>query len=138
MNKWQIICPTAAAALVGLFMMPTAVKRYKMYRDDSITYTARCAAWDLEQQTNSTLLVSITPELKTTLAAFLTTPGAYRDTFRFGDDPAPAGDGTATYRIYIRNFDDDCIALRLKHDPQLKKFHILGFRHPAVWPDPPH
>src|ERR1044071_5266756 len=112
MNKWQIMCPVAAMVLVLLMMTPKAVSRYKMNHRDSITYSTRCVAWDLERQTNSTLLVSISPELKKTLDAFLTTPTAYVETFRFGDEPAPVGDGTATYRLYIRNFNDDCIALR--------------------------
>jgi hypothetical protein len=137
MNKWQIICPLAAVVLFLLLAAaPRAVSRYKMHRMDSITTAVRCVGWDLEQQTNSTWLAVVTPELKKTLENFLTTPSCYIETLRFGDASASARDRAAIYDLYIKNFDDACMSLKLKYDSKLKKFHVLGFQHPAIWPDP--
>jgi hypothetical protein len=123
-------------ALFVLMLVPKAVSRYKMNRQDAITFSTRIVAWDLESQTNSARLVSLSPTLRNALNELLTTPTAYDETFRFGDEPAPGGDGTATHRLYIRNSKEDCIALRLKYNSKLKKFHVLSFWHPAFWPDP--
>lgn len=135
MNKWQLICPVAAVVLVLLLASPIYVRRVRMQRRDAITWGAICAGRDLQLQTNSTLLVSMPPRLEQALKEFLTTPSAYLDTIRFGDEPPPIGDGTATHRVYIRNFKEDSIALRLRYEPKLKKFHVLGFWQANSWPE---
>jgi hypothetical protein len=136
MNKWQIICPVALMALFVLFSTPAAIRRHNMNRRDRIAFSTHGVARELEATTNSMLLVSLTPALKQALGQFLTTPTRYDDTFRSGDEPAPVGDGTATHRLYMRNHKDDYLTLRLKYDPKLKKFQVLGFWNPTLWPDP--
>jgi hypothetical protein len=134
MNKWQIICPLVAMALfVGVLFFPTPA-RIDRQRKERVILQAVSIARDLEYHTNSTLLAEVSPQLQEALKQFLTTPTAYRDTFQSGDEPAPIGDGTATHRVYIRNFNDEILALRLRHDPKLKKFHVLSFSHPTSWP----
>jgi hypothetical protein len=135
MNKWQIICPAGAVVLLLLLTAPAYVKRIRMHRQDVIIENAIWVARDLESKTNSDLLDRIPPRVQQELSSFLTTPTAYVETLRFGDEPPPLGDGTATHRVYIRNLDDKFIALRLRYDSNLRKFHLLGFWHPDSWPE---
>jgi hypothetical protein len=137
MNKWQIICPVALMALFAVTLVPRAIKSQRSRVSEGIAFTTLSVAWDLETKTNSALLVSISPALKQALDEFLTTPGAYREALRRGDEPAPVGDGTATHRVYMGNVNDQYLALRLRYDQSLNKFHVVGFWQPKSWPDKP-
>ena len=92
-------------------------------------------AQDLEAKTNSTYLASMPGLLRQALVEFLTSPGAYLQTARPGDEPPPVGDGQATYRLYLRNSANQCLAMRLRYDRGLQKFDVIGVWHPTVWPE---
>ena len=131
MNKWQIICPVVGLALFAMFVF----RSHGPSTQERIAMSTRWLAQDLQPKTNSALLVSITPALNQALREFLTTPTAYVETYRDGDEPGPIGDGAASHRVYMRNEKDQIVALRLKYDQKLKKFHFLGFWRPTSWPD---
>jgi hypothetical protein len=135
MNKWQIICPVAAMGIFLLLAIPRYANRMHMAHEDAITWRAYCAGRELERTTNSTLLASIDPQLHEVLVRFLTTPSEYEDVVYKGDETPPLGDGTATHRLYLSNADGQWIALRLRNDPALGKFQVLGCYTPTNAPE---
>ncbi|MFA6544262.1 MAG: hypothetical protein WCS99_07540 [Limisphaerales bacterium] len=123
MNKWQIICPLTAMAIVGLvvaWLQPYGQRKASRYLEVQALQTG----WDLVKTTNSPQLVRIGPGLEGRLASLLhTNAGVFK--VLLGDEPSPIGNGKASCRLILTNAAADSFGIRLRADSG--KFHVLGY-----------
>ena len=86
MNKWQIICPLAAIAIVAtVFAVVSGSNHHRYY----VYAQTRMIGQELIATTNSTRLVQIGPGLQKRLSEFLVSPAGVAGVisrFRFLDD----------------------------------------------------
>jgi hypothetical protein len=123
MNKWQIICPVTALALVAIFGLVSLGRReHRAY----VIAQTRMIGVELTRGTNSPWLAEIKPALRARLAEFLTSKVAVAEVLP-GDEPAPVGDGTACSRLILSNNVGERIGIRLQQDAGPERFHALGF-----------
>lgn len=126
MNKWQIICPLAALALVsvpaaiGLLRQPTLAHR------GYVKGQTHTIGLDLCRSTNSARLVRMPPALRDRLSHFLRSPAGVAGV-SLGDEPAPLGDGTACSRLVLSNASGARFTVRLRQEPGPEHFYVLGF-----------
>jgi hypothetical protein len=73
------------------------------------------------------------PELERRLSGFLVSTGRV-EAVRFGDEPAPIGDGKASSRLYLINGNHERLALRLTLETKGGGFHVLGIWTPSAPP----
>jgi hypothetical protein len=123
MNKWQIICPLTAIAIVGLVMVwlqPYGQRKANRY----LEVQAVQAGWDLVNTTNSPPLVHVGSGLEGRLVGLLHTNAGVSQVL-LGDEPSPIGNGKASCRLILTNASGDSVGIRLRADSG--KFHVLGY-----------
>jgi hypothetical protein len=123
MNKWQIICPLVAIALVVIVF--TAI-RGRAHRAYYIQAHTRMIGEDLIARTNSSHLVQIGPGLRKRLSDFLAFPSGVADV-QLGDEPSPIGGGAACSRLVVSNVTGGRLGIRFRQDSAPERFHVLGF-----------
>ena len=122
MNKWQIICPVVAMALVTVFGLAGQARRNARYYTSAQT---EMIGQELVSATNSPRLVAVGPDLQNRLARFLASPGGVAKVL-LGDEPSPIGDGTACSRLVLSNAVGGRLGIRLGPAGR-EKFQALGF-----------
>jgi len=126
MNKWQIICPVVAMALVALAF---SVVFGRAQRKSFIRVAAYTVGHDIIEKTNSSHLVTIGPELREGLSRLLASPTGVAAVVA-GDEPGPATNGTAFCRLVLTNAVAARAVIRLPPAPKAGefKFEVLGFK----------
>jgi hypothetical protein len=122
MNKWQLICPMVAIALVAIFGLAGQGRRNHRYY---VSAQTRMIGQDLIKQTNSSRLVRIGPGLQDRLSGFLAAPSGVADAL-LGDEPH-LGDGSACSRLVLSNAVGERLGIQLRQDSEPEKFHVLGY-----------
>jgi hypothetical protein len=122
-NKWQIICPLAAIALVVIVFAMVSGANHRRY---DVQAQTRMIGQELIATTNSTRLVQVGSGLQKRLSEFLTSPAGVADV-TLGDEPSPIGDGTACSRLIVSNATGGRLGIRLRQDSEPERFHVLGF-----------
>jgi hypothetical protein len=122
MNKWQIICPVAAMALVAVLGLAGQARRNARY---NTTAQTEMIGQDLIRATNSPRLSASDSALQNRLAAFLASPSGVAEV-RLGDEPPPIGDGTACSRLVLSNSAGDRLGIRFRQAGP-GDFHALSF-----------
>ncbi|MEY2411187.1 MAG: hypothetical protein QOF48_3857 [Verrucomicrobiota bacterium] len=128
MNKWQIICPIVAMAVVLFIAVPIA-GHYAManQRRHAIRVASGGIGRELITSTNSPRLVHIGTDLRARLSGLLSTTTRVC-TVLPGDDPRPIGDGRADSRLVLTNDAGEGLLIRLRQERGTTVFHVLGFR----------
>ena len=121
MNKWQIICPLAAMAIIALLLAWGQGSAHTRYY---LTTQGRQIGLDLVKTTNSPQLVRLGVGLEGRLSSLLVT-NAGVDQVLLGDEPSPIGNGKASCRLILTNAAADSLGIRLRADSG--KFHVLGY-----------
>ena len=122
-NKWQIICPVVALAIVALVFAVIGGRvrhRYYLYAQTDIIGEELCTT------TNSPRLAQIGPELQKRLADFLSSPSGVAEV-QLDDVSSPIGDGSACSRLILSNAVEERIGIRLRQDSEPERFHVLGY-----------
>jgi hypothetical protein len=88
-NKWQIICPVVAIAIVAVVFAMLSGRNHHRY---FVYAHSRMIGEDLVATTNSPHLVQVDPALQKRLSEFLVSPAGLSDVL-IGDEPSPNGDG---------------------------------------------
>ena len=123
MNKWQIICPVVAIAVVAVVM---ALNHARKGRDYFILMATYSVGRDIVATTNSSHLIRIGPELHARLSELLVSP-THIATVLLGDEPSPIGDGRACSRLVLTNEVAEGVVIRLRQADTPGTFHVLGF-----------
>ena len=84
---------------------------------------------DLVTKKNSPLLFQMGTIFKKELSRVLAEPTQII-LVKYGDEPAPIGDGSACSRLVLSNRVGQLIGIRLQHDSKSKKFYVWGFWKP--------
>ncbi len=123
MNKWQIICPLVAMAIVGVvFAIVSGSNHHRYY----VYAQSRMIGEELVATTNSARLVHIGSGLQKRLSEFLVSPAGVAEVL-LGDEPSPIGDGAACSRVIVSNAVGGRLGIRLRQDAKPERFHVLGF-----------
>lgn len=93
--------------------------------NDYLAAQARQIAGSLIKTTNSAQLISFAPRSREQFADYLGSPTAIQEV-RFGDLPAPAGNGQAAVCVLLTN-SNRRLVIRLTPTPSADKFDLLGF-----------
>ncbi len=123
MNKWQIICPLVAIAIVAVVFAMVSGRNHRRYY---VYAQTRMIGQELIAATNSTRLVQIGSGLQKRLSEFLVSPVGVVEV-ELGDEPSPIGDGTACSRVIVSNATGGRLGIRLRQDVEPERFHVLGF-----------
>ena len=123
MNKWQIICPVVAIAVVAIFALGGQGRREHRYY---VLAQTRMIGVELSRGSNSPRLAALGPALQARLSEFLTPQSGVAEVV-LGDQPAPLGDGTACSRLVLSNSVGARLGIRLHQDPGLERFRVLGY-----------
>jgi hypothetical protein len=129
MNKWQIICPLAAI-LAALLIVGTIQGRneHRFFISSATTSIGD----DLIARTNSPALVArpdddlILLHLQKRLSELHSSP-LHIAAVLLGDEPRPAGDGSACSRLVLTNEVADGVLLRLGQGKTAGTFEVLGY-----------
>ena len=125
MNRWQVLGPIAAIALViavlGIFHQQKGHERIVSARTRNI-------GQDLIALTNSPRLLGLPRGFSTQLSSLLVSPTRVSEVL-LGDDSAPLGDGSACSRLILTNELGRGLQMRLGSTGDPEKFRILGY-----WP----
>ena len=127
MNKWQIILPIVAFAVIILAM---GISHERGERDYAIRLLTASVGHELIASTNSSHLTGIGPDLQTQLYKLHTSPIDI-STVLLGDEPSPIGDGSACSRLVLTNKVGQGLLIRLRQTDQPGIFRVLGFRSVA-------
>jgi hypothetical protein len=128
MNKWQIICPLAAVALLVVWSAT-----FSPGPNPPAFYAAAFqVSREVLATTNSTRLVSMDPALKSSLQDLLTSPANFAGMHMETNDQAEPAAKVLT--LYFANEAGRRLDLKLRWDPKLKKFTTLGYTYPAPPP----
>ncbi len=123
MNKWQIICPLAAFAIVAVvFAMVSGSKHHRYY----VQAQTHMLGQELIATTNSSRLGRLDSGLQKRLSEFLASP-AHVAAVLLGDEPSPIGDGVASSRLILSNAAGERLAIRLRQGSGPEKFYVLNF-----------
>ncbi|HMJ64202.1 MAG TPA: hypothetical protein VK615_02535 [Candidatus Binatia bacterium] len=124
--KWsQVIAPLVAMAIAAI-----GFGFFQMYRGGH--YRAYLAAQgrqigrELIATTNSAHLVALGPRLREQLATYLVSPTDIQQ-IKFGDVPAPAGNGQAAVCVFLTNATNQRLVIRLHPSTIHEKFDLIGF-----------
>jgi hypothetical protein len=121
--RWpQIICPLVALVIAAVVFGVVHSREHSHYY---LRAHAEQVARDLIATTNSAKLVAFAPRLRQQLANYLGSPTAIQGV-RFGDLPAPAGNGQAAVCVLLTNSNRPLV-IRLAPTPSADKFDLLGF-----------
>ncbi|HRY49498.1 MAG TPA: hypothetical protein P5186_15720 [Candidatus Paceibacterota bacterium] len=123
MNKWQIICPLVAIAIVAVVFAMVSGRNHHCYY---VYAQTRMIGQELITATNSTRLVQIGSGFRKRLSEFLVSPAGVAEV-ELGDEPSPIGDGTACSRVIVSNATGGRLGMRLRQDAEPERFHVLGF-----------
>jgi hypothetical protein len=123
MNKWQIICPVVAIAVVAIFALGGQGRREHRYY---VLEQTRMIGEELSRGTNSPRLAALGPALQARLSEFLTPQSGVAEVV-LGDQSAPLGDGAACSRLVLSNSIGERLGIRLQQDAGPERFHILGY-----------
>jgi hypothetical protein len=126
MNKWQIICPLAALALVSIPGIVALVRQGPSGHRYYVTAQTRMIGEELCRSTNSTRLVRMPPALRDRLSRFLGSRTGVAGVL-LGDEQPPLGDGTACSRLVLSNASNIRLTVRLRQEPGPEHFYVLGF-----------
>src|SRR5881397_3237351 len=109
------------AVVVFAFVQVRRGGHYRAYLGAQGQQIAR----ELIATTNSLRLVALGPQLREQLAAYLGSPAGVEDV-KFGDVPAPAGNGQAAVCVFLTNATNQRLVLRLHQSPINDKFDLVG------------
>lgn len=123
MSKWQIICPVSAMALVAVLLVLSSGSRHRRYH---LFAQTRMIGQELITTRNSPRLLPLGSDAEKRLAEFLSS-GASAAAVMLDDEPPPVGDGTAASRLILSNAAGETLGIRLSHEPESRRFRILGF-----------
>lgn len=123
MNRWQIICPVVA---IAIFALATVLIRGRKEHDYFLRTTTYRVGRELIETTNSSHLIQIGPGLQARLSELLISQ-TYIATVLLGDEPSPAGDGSACSRLVLTNEVADGVVIRLRQGDRPGAFHVVGF-----------
>ena len=123
MNKWQIICPLVAMAVVAVIIAIMSGRNHHRHFVSAHTWMI---GQELIATTNSARLVQIESGFQKELADFLASPAGIANV-EFGDEPSPIGDGTACSRLIMSNAIGGRLGIRLRQDAEPERFHVLSF-----------
>ena len=98
-------------------------------RHRQISAASRVLGSDLIRATNSVHLVRMSPFLKARLEEMLASPTQLTGVV-LGDEPSPAGDGSACSRLVLKNAKGERLLIRLRQAGN-GKFEVVGFRSVA-------
>ena len=122
-NKWQIICPLVAIAIVAVVLVIVSGRNHHRYY---VYAQTRMIGQELIAITNSTRLVHIGPGIQKKLSEFLSIPASVAEVL-LGDEASPIGDGAACSRLIVSNAAGGRLGIRLRQDVEPERFHVLGF-----------
>ena len=122
MNKWQIICPTAALLLSAAVV---AVIHGRNSHQGFAQAETRQIGHDLVTSTNSSRIVTLGHGLRGRLETLLTHPAGVSEVL-LGDEPG-LGDGEASSRVILTNSAGEKVGIRFRVDGSTGKSHVLGF-----------
>ncbi len=122
MNKWQIICPLVAMALVAAVLF--AISGAAHNRAFLVGQTRSLGA-QLIARTNSPQLL-LQPYQRERLGQLLS-HRTFVAQVKTGDQPKPLGDGRASSWMVLSNAQGAQIVLRLRRADN-GEFHLLSFR----------
>jgi len=124
MNKWQIILPITAFAVVFLAI---GITHELGERDYAIRLMTASVGHELVTSTNSSHLTGGGADLQAQLYKLHTSPVGI-STVLLGDEPSPIGDGSACSRLTLTNEVGQGLLIRLQQTDHPATFRVLSFR----------
>ena len=126
MNKWQIICPLAAMGLVAIAL---GFRHAGSHTREDLFAAASLVGDDIARSTNSERITDDGPALKSNLLQFLAVPAKCG-----GVRPETPDEGKPTAVVSLVNEAGDRFDLHLRWEAKLRKFALMGYSYPAIWP----
>lgn len=125
MNKWQLICPGVALAIVLIVFLVFGAIHGRDHVRYYIMSVSRAIGTELIEKTNSNHVVKIDSGLHSELASLLGSPTQVSEVL-LGDEPGKSDD-KASSRLVLTNSVGKGLVIRLGPAEQSEGFQVLGY-----------